>query len=295
MRPIQICAVCMAAASVPVFAQPVAHWRFDESAGFTAYDSAGPYDAMVVEPAAFVAGGVDGNCIAIPGDGYVQVGYVLHFFGNTNFSLSCWVKTDPGYPDHGFVAGMNTATLPGGYHIALNTGSGFGAQNTAHFNATNVPGSEATSTAVVNDGQWHHIVAVHKASDSTRIYVDGAPAEDLGVAVPIIDSDAPFVIGGRKTLAGWVINQFNGMVDDLQIYNSALCDPDVEYLYRNPGAEASPRCLADFNGDGSVNTLDVLAFLNAWVANDPRAEVNCDLVINTQDVLAFLNAWNAGC
>ncbi|HZW09196.1 MAG TPA: GC-type dockerin domain-anchored protein [Phycisphaerales bacterium] len=54
-------------------------------------------------------------------------------------------------------------------------------------------------------------------------------------------------------------------------------------------------CVADFNGDGSVNTLDVLAFLNAWNARDPAADINGDGNINTLDVLAFLNAWTAGC
>jgi hypothetical protein len=54
-------------------------------------------------------------------------------------------------------------------------------------------------------------------------------------------------------------------------------------------------CAADFNGDGSVNTLDVLAFLNAWSAGDPSGDFNGDGTINTLDVLAFLNAWSAGC
>ena len=54
-------------------------------------------------------------------------------------------------------------------------------------------------------------------------------------------------------------------------------------------------CIGDFNGDGTVNTLDVLAFLNAWAASDPRADINGDGTVNTLDVLAFLNAWAAGC
>ncbi len=54
-------------------------------------------------------------------------------------------------------------------------------------------------------------------------------------------------------------------------------------------------CIADFNGDGIVNTQDVLAFLNAWNSGDPRADINGDGVVNTQDVLLFLNLWNAGC
>ena len=49
------------------------------------------------------------------------------------------------------------------------------------------------------------------------------------------------------------------------------------------------------NNDGSVNTQDVLAFLNAWNADDPSSDCNGDSSINTQDVLCFLNLWNAGC
>lgn len=54
-------------------------------------------------------------------------------------------------------------------------------------------------------------------------------------------------------------------------------------------------CPADFDGDGQVNTIDVLAFLNAWSAGDPRGDFNGDGATNTIDVLAFLNAWGAGC
>ncbi len=57
----------------------------------------------------------------------------------------------------------------------------------------------------------------------------------------------------------------------------------------------APECIADFNADGTVNTLDVLAFLNAWSAGDPSADCNADGLINTLDVLCFLNAWSAGC
>ena len=53
--------------------------------------------------------------------------------------------------------------------------------------------------------------------------------------------------------------------------------------------------VADFNGDGSVNTLDVLAFLNMWAAGEDNADVNLDGSVNTLDVLFYLNAYNAGC
>ena len=54
-------------------------------------------------------------------------------------------------------------------------------------------------------------------------------------------------------------------------------------------------CPGDFNRDGTVNTQDVLAFLNAWNAGEIRADANRDGEIDTRDVLAFLNQWTAGC
>lgn len=60
-------------------------------------------------------------------------------------------------------------------------------------------------------------------------------------------------------------------------------------------ADARSSCDADFNSDSAVDTLDVLAFLNAWNSHDPRADFNADGAINSLDVLAFLNAWTAGC
>jgi choice-of-anchor B domain-containing protein len=54
-------------------------------------------------------------------------------------------------------------------------------------------------------------------------------------------------------------------------------------------------CVADFNGDGSVNTQDVIAFLNSWNAGSGDADINGDGTVNTQDVIAYLNLWTAGC
>ncbi|GIK19193.1 MAG: hypothetical protein DYG93_10155 [Leptolyngbya sp. PLA2] len=54
-------------------------------------------------------------------------------------------------------------------------------------------------------------------------------------------------------------------------------------------------CIADFNRDGVVNTLDVLAYLNAYTSGDASADFNLDGAINTLDVLAFLNAYTTGC
>ncbi len=59
--------------------------------------------------------------------------------------------------------------------------------------------------------------------------------------------------------------------------------------------ETAAECYADFNGDDVVDTRDVLAFLNAWTAQDPASDCDGNGTIDTRDVLCFLNLWTAGC
>ncbi|MBK7403079.1 MAG: YncE family protein [Phycisphaerales bacterium] len=55
------------------------------------------------------------------------------------------------------------------------------------------------------------------------------------------------------------------------------------------------RCPQDLNRDGSVNTQDVILFLNLWVAQDDAADWDHNGVVDTRDFISFLNAWVAGC
>jgi hypothetical protein len=54
-------------------------------------------------------------------------------------------------------------------------------------------------------------------------------------------------------------------------------------------------CRGDWNGDGVIDFNDLLAYLNDYNAQDPRADVNGDGVVDFNDLLAFLNLYNAGC
>ena len=54
-------------------------------------------------------------------------------------------------------------------------------------------------------------------------------------------------------------------------------------------------CVADCDGNGTVNTLDFLCFLNLFSNGDPGADCDGNGIINTLDFLCFLNAFNTGC
>jgi hypothetical protein len=82
----------------------------------------------------------------------------------------------------------------------------------------------------------------------------------------------------------------------VRVYGAAVNVGAQGYALVASGVVANDSaCVADFNGDGVVDTRDVLAFLDAWTAGDGSADINGDGVVDTRDVLEFLNLWNAGC
>ena len=91
---------------------------------------------------------------------------------------------------------------------------------------------------------------------------------------------------------GWALLPWPSGTDGLEFATSesSVITHRPELIVRYTGT-----CPSDFNADGSVNTQDVLAFLNAWNDDVPEADFNSDGVVNTQDVLAFLNSWASGC
>lgn len=58
---------------------------------------------------------------------------------------------------------------------------------------------------------------------------------------------------------------------------------------------AASACRADFDGDGAVNTVDVIAFLGAWSGREASADFDGDGLVDSRDVVGFLDAWAAGC
>lgn len=56
-----------------------------------------------------------------------------------------------------------------------------------------------------------------------------------------------------------------------------------------------PACIADFNGDSSLTVLDFGAFMNAFSAAEPRADVDASGALNIRDFSFFMNSFAAGC
>lgn len=232
----------------PTPAGLLAHWRFDEPPGATnALDSVGNFHGTNSPTGAdFVPGGRVGNALNLDlaANGLVNMGNNL-MLGSSNFTISAWIKTPPG--DSALSPVILSKHLSGsgnGYILSYNHNVAANAPNHAYFYAgtRTVPAGGftivdvAVSTTSVNDGNWHHVVGVYRPSGNTTIYVDGAPAEGSIAGSPIGVNTAPFLIGGTTTGSTPTAN-FTGLVDDVQIYNRALTDAEIDILFINPGVE----------------------------------------------------------
>jgi beta-galactosidase len=83
----------------------------------------------------------------------------------------------------------------------------------------------------VNDARWHHVVGVY---DGRRLslYVDGkldtsAPA----VTFSRINTSKDHVLIGMNARSRLWSREWNGLIDDLRIYNYALRPEDVKALH----------------------------------------------------------------
>ena len=87
-----------------------------------------------------------------------------------------------------------------------------------------------TKSSGVTDNQWRQFVC-KKESDALAIYING----ELNVVmngVKIFDQwvTPKFMVLGAH-ISNYPIQNLNGMMDDIRIYNRALSDAEVKTLY----------------------------------------------------------------
>lgn len=80
----------------------------------------------------------------------------------------------------------------------------------------------------VNDGNWHHVVAVSDHGTQMRLYVDGVRVA-TGGAPTLSDDGRPLLIGANP--ATNPLRQWKGKIDDVGIFDDAFDDATVAALY----------------------------------------------------------------
>ena len=146
----------------------------------------------------------------------------------SDFSVGAWVKTTQDCSGRKVFIGRYHKTN-GSWWIGCvpeegDTGVGFAA---FHMRDSDGVVRRAVGDSPINNGLWHYIVGVRDAfADENHIYVDGGLPEDT-VDTPIYTgtfSSGTAVTIGAYTHPGYY---FNGTLDEVAIYSTALTDTDM--------------------------------------------------------------------
>ena len=89
-----------------------------------------------------------------------------------------------------------------------------------------------------------------------------------------------------------ILNLHNEAGEDL---NSSPAFTSPQCLVRVRLGGGGPTCPADWDGNGSVNSNDISAFLGAWLESVQQGTLDADFdqsgSVNSNDISAFLSAW----
>lgn len=206
---------------------PLIYFQLNETSGttFANSGSVGGTSSAIGSGVTKGVSGVDGsNAISLDGgaNGYVSAASTPNFMSDNQFSVEAWVKTT--------VSGAKTIVSynPGSRGFTLGTN----ASNRATFSIMNNNGTSTVtasgSTALINDGNWHHIVAT-AASATLTIYVDGVSTQNTSALGGTYGITGTFYIGQSGS------GGFNGNVDEVALYDNALTSTQVTTHYNaNP-------------------------------------------------------------
>jgi hypothetical protein len=168
-------------------------------------------------------------------------------FTSGGFTLATWVN---------FTATTNVMAIIGKHLNGYNNGYYIGVQPSTKFHFLLSSGPTMYTTESYNDGQWHFVTGVFNGS-IISLYVDGAfkksePRLYINLNYTTIKIGC-YTVGARY---------FNGMIDDIRIYNRALSNSEILSLYHEGGYSGNGSIKGvvfnDINGNGIRNGGDTL-------------------------------------
>ncbi len=196
----------------------VGYWTFDEGTGIVARDQSVSANNGTLTNGPLWVDGKFGKAIkfeAAPGGQYVKTSKPI---GLSQWTMSLWIKLatpfpNTGDPYYGLFAILSVDTV---YGFSVNS-KGI----TLHPNQVTLFDFKSQAD------QWHHIVFGYDGKSAFAI-VDNLISGSREIANPLANNVLRCI--GSK---GWNTNNFNGIIDEVRLYNRVLTEREIAILY-NP-------------------------------------------------------------
>jgi len=202
----------------------VGWWKFDEANGTVAYDSSGKgNDGNLTNGPTWRVNGKIGSALSFDGVNDVVIASLPNLnASNISISQSAWIKTDSS--KGGLV--ISTKRIHDNYGwptLMLNWGKG-----SIEMDKDNARESFMGSDQI-NNNEWHFICGI-KDQNNYLIYVDGI-LSNSGTSTSSFSATNEIWIGSHGGTSPWSVWGFNGLIDDVRIYDRALSAAEVQALY----------------------------------------------------------------
>jgi prepilin-type N-terminal cleavage/methylation domain-containing protein len=218
----------------------VGYWSFDEGTGTIAYDLSGYgnngtlLDASSTNadgntPPQWTTGKI-GKALIFDGvDDYVSMGNKFNMGTTQDFTLVAWVKVNALQASSQGVVGK----LPwscGGYGIEIYpNGTIYGNLKTQTASACGCSLSRSSASSPLNE--WYFLANTIKRNDKNSLYFNGNLSTSGSISSLYgcsVDNSFNFTVGAPPGSGG---NYFNGLIDEVRVYNRALSDSEIKALY----------------------------------------------------------------
>lgn len=173
----------------------------------------------------------NGTWVGTPGYIVSPHGQGIFLDGSNYISIPASVDVDRTGADMSLATWFQVSSWDKGWQCLASKGEGTRwriARHSSNANAIAFAGGTGDIYGgSVNDGQWHHLVAVSESGVATRLYVDGVLVA-TGGGPSITGSTNPMLIGENSDAAG---RQWKGGVDDMGMFDIPLNAHQVSAIY----------------------------------------------------------------
>ncbi len=208
-------------------------WPLTEGSGSSSLDQSGngnngAWNGTIPYYAAGKVGSYAGT-FSSSSNNWVNIGNLPSLGITSNMTLAAWINS------RSFPAAANNGIVSKGYNTAGNRGYVFVTSNFSLVFCVSVDGSAAyacgTSLAGLSLNTWQHVAVVYAASAGRAdFYINGnLSTSTTGLPTSVYNTSQPFQIGTNDASTGQ--NAYNGLLNDIRVYNRALSAAEVMALY----------------------------------------------------------------
>jgi hypothetical protein len=215
----------------------VGAWGFEEGSGTTTADASGHGLTATIANSVWTTAGKYGDALSFNGsNSWVTVAdnTLLHL--TTGMTVEAWVKPATTSTDW-------TATVikerTGGLAYALYATDGANKPPAGYIDKSSTD-YNATAGSSLPLNTWSHLAATYDGT-TIRLYVNGTQVATKAVSGSIISSTAPLRFGGDSVWGEY----FNGLIDEVRIYNRALSATEIQTDMNTPVGGGGGAQLAD--------------------------------------------------